>query len=65
MRAVGDEQHGETRKVLHQRVAARRQKELLRAMTFKECDWHTVDDVDFDDAEAEIQKIFMKVEPLS
>ena len=65
MRAVGDEQHGETRKVLPQRVAARRQKELLRAMTFKERDWHTVDDVDFDDAEAEIRKIFMKVEPLS
>ena len=35
-RAVGDEQHGGTRKVQPQRVAARRQKELLCAMAFQE-----------------------------
>ena len=39
-RAVGDEQHGETRKVRPQRIAARCQKELLCAMAFQELEWH-------------------------
>ena len=56
-RAVGDEQHGGTRKVRPQRVAARLQKELLCAMAFQELEWHAVDDVNFDDAEADILEI--------
>ena len=56
-RAVGDKQHGGTRKVRPQRVAARHHKELLRAMAFQELEWHAVDDVDFDDAQADILKI--------
>ena len=44
-------------KVRPQRVGARRQKELLCAMAFQEPEWHAVDDVDFDDAEADILKI--------
>ena len=48
-----------------QRVAARRQKELLCAMAFQELQWHAVDDVDFHDAEADILEIVHKVEPLS
>ena len=61
-RAVGDEQHGGTRKVRPQRVAAHRQKELLCAMAFQELEWrfkssNAVDDVNFDDAEADILEI--------
>ena len=55
--AVGDEQHGGTRKVRPQRVAARGQKELLCAMAFQALEWHAVDDVNFDDAEADILEI--------
>ena len=56
-RAVGDEQHGGTRKVRPQRVAARHQKELLCAISFQELERHVVNDVDFDDAEADILEI--------
>ena len=56
-RAVGAEQHRGTRKIQPQRVAARRQKELHCAMAFQELEWHAVDDVDFDDAEADILEI--------
>ena len=56
-RAVGGEQHGRTRKGRPQRVATRRQKELLSAMALQEFEWHDVDDVDFDDAEADILEI--------
>ena len=57
MRAVGDEQHGGSRKVRPQRVAARPQKELFRAMVFQQLEWYAVHDVDFDDAEADILEI--------
>ena len=57
MRAVGDEQHGGSRKVRPQRVAARPQKELFRAMVFQQLEWYAVDDADFDDAEADILEI--------
>ena len=40
-----------------QRVAARPQKELFRAMVFQQLEWYAVDDVDFDDAEADILEI--------
>ena len=56
-RAGGDEQHSGTRKVRPQRVAAHRQKDLLCAMEFQELEWHAVDDVDFNDAEAYIPEI--------
>ena len=56
-RAVGGEQHGRTRKGRPQRVATRRQKELLSTMALQEFEWHDVDDVDFDDAEADILEI--------
>ena len=35
-------QHSRTRKVRPQRVAARRQKELLCPMVFQELEWHAV-----------------------
>ena len=57
LRAVGDEQHGGSRKVRPQRVAARPQKELFRAMVFQQLEWYAVHDVDFDDAEADILEI--------
>ena len=44
-------------KVQPQRVAARHQKKLLCAMAFQDLEWHAVDDVDFDDAEADILEI--------
>ena len=42
------------RKVRPQRAAARRQKELLCAMTFQELEWHAIEDVDFEVDETEI-----------
>ena len=58
-RAFGDEQQGGTRKVQPERVASRRQKELLCAMAFQGLEWYAVDDddVEFDDAEADILEI--------
>ena len=53
-RAVADEEHGGTRKVWPQRVAAHRQKELPCAVAFQALEWHAVDDIDFDHAEADI-----------
>ena len=64
-RAVGDEQHGGTRKTRPQIVAAHGQKELLCAMAFQELEWHAVDNIDFNDAEADILEIVQKVEHLS
>ena len=49
-----------TRKVRPQRVAARRQKELLCAMAFRELEWHAIDDVDFDDNQVDISEIAPK-----
>ena len=51
-----------TRKVRPQRVAARRQKELLCAMAFQELEWHAIDDVDFDfdDNQVDISEIAPK-----
>eukprot|EP00795_Rhopilema_esculentum_P016054 gene16054-7400_t len=49
-------------KVRPQRVAARRQNELLCAMAFQGLERHEIDDVDFDD-ESDIQRLFPKVEP--
>ena len=59
-RAVGDEQNCGTRKVRPQRVVARRRKELLCVMAFEELEWHAVDDIDFDDAEADILEVVHK-----
>ena len=56
-RTVGDEQHGGTRQVRPQRVAAGLQKEMLCSMALQELEWHAVDDVDFNDAEADIIEI--------
>ena len=51
-----------TRKVRPQRVAARRQKELLCAMAFQELKWHAIDDVDFDfdDNQVDISEVAPK-----
>ena len=51
-----------TRKVRPQRVAARRQKELLCAMAFQELEWHAIDNVDFvfDDNQVDISEIAPK-----
>ena len=44
-------------KVRAQRIGARRQKELLCAMTFQELEWHPVDEVDFNGVENDIPGI--------
>ena len=49
----------EARKVRPQRVAARRQNELLCAMAFQELEWHAINDVDFDD-ESDIPEVVPK-----
>ena len=57
LRTVADEQHGGTRKVRPQGVAARRQIELLCVMAFQELDWHAIDDVDFDVEEVDSPEV--------
>ena len=60
-RAVGDEQQVGKKKAQPQRVAACRQNELLCAMAFQEFEWHAVNDVDFNDLEADILEIVHEI----
>ena len=48
------------KKVRPQRVAARRQQELLCVMAFQELEWHEIDDVEFEGNVEEISELAAK-----